>query len=38
MKIILHTTSLLIVAISAQAEQPNILFFYADDSGKMASC
>ena len=28
---------LLIVAISAQAKQPNILFFYADDWGKMAS-
>lgn len=38
MKIVLHTTLLLIVAISAKAQQPNILFFYADDSGKMASC
>lgn len=38
MKIILHTTFLLIVAISARAQQPNILFFYADDWGKMASC
>ena len=38
MKIILQASFLLIVAISAQAQQPNILFFYADDWGKMASC
>lgn len=27
-----------VAAILAQAKQPNILFFYADDWGKMASC
>ena len=26
------------LSLSAQAKQPNILFFYADDWGKMASC
>ena len=26
------------LSITAQAKQPNILFFYADDWGKMASC
>jgi len=35
---LLSATCLLIVGISAQAKQPNILFFYADDWGKMASC
>ena len=38
MKKILYATFLLIVVISAQAKKPNILFFYADDWGKMASC
>ncbi len=38
MKKLLITTWVFIGAFFAQAKQPNILFFYADDWGKMASC